>query len=87
MQRVTEKMLRAVVLRLNELTDSPTQPYLEGKAQLGCYCLSAAYGGWSLHRICSEGGAVKDVLRCGHIPKRELYDRITSYIYGIEDES
>lgn len=86
-QRVTEKMLQGQVDCINELRKMPKQPYVNGVAQVGCYCLSSAYGGHALHQIQSEGGAVRDVLRCGHIPKRDLFERLVAYKYGVEDES
>jgi len=43
-----------------------------------CYNLGSAYGGYRLER---NGQCV---LNCGYIPKRDLYNRIDSFIYGLE---
>lgn len=94
--RITQKDLEAVVARLNRLTGSPEKPYVrdekgslydaQGKSlSTGNYHLSYAYGGVSLHRVCSSGG-INDVFRCGHIPKRDLYEKMHSFISGIHDE-
>lgn len=90
MDRITEKDLEVLVKRLNEDTNSPTMPWVpmpdgKMKARIGNYHISHAYGGVSLHRMTNEGGGVEDVFRCGHIPKRELYNRIHAYLGGIYD--
>ena len=89
--RVTESQLNAVVARINRITGSPSEPYIknaEGKhiAQIGCYHLSGAYGGVSLHRMVSDGGGAADVLRCGHVPKRELLSLMFAYIEGLNEK-
>jgi hypothetical protein len=53
------------------------------------YVISYAYGGASLHRNCSADGngeshGVSDVLGSGHMPKRELYERMQAFLRGIE---
>ncbi len=83
MNRITEKHLQAVVDRLNRITNSPAQPYIDGKAQIGCYHLSHAYGGVCLHRMYNEGGGVTSPLSTGHIPKRELAGLLYAFISGI----
>lgn len=46
-------------------------------------------GGWiagvCLHQTSNEGGGVRDVFQCGHIPKRELFNRICAYMDGLRD--
>lgn len=92
MDRITLKHLQPMVDRLNRITGSPAETWTndaDGKliAQIGCYHLSRAYGGVSLHRMVTEGGGVSDVLYCGHVPMRDLYNRISAYICGIQDAS
>lgn len=86
--RITEKMLQMRVDALNKLMGSPLTPYTRDgdkfTANIGNYHLSGAYGGWSLHRMVNEGGGVSDVFSCGHCPKRELFDKLCSFIRGIE---
>lgn len=88
MKTITKKFLEAQVERLNRATGSPLAPYVrEGDkhvAQIGCYHLSGAYGGYSLHRIKTDGGGISDVFKCGHVPKRELSIRISAMLSGIE---
>ena len=89
--RITNKHLEGMVARLNRLTNSPSQPYAKNEdgrftAQIGCYHISHAYGGVCLHRMHSLGGGVTTPLNGGHVPKRELYERIYAFIRGIESE-
>ena len=84
MNRVTEKQLEAIVDRINRITGSPSAPYIDGKAQVGNYHISHAYGGVALHRMYNEGGGVTSPLSTGHIPKRELTALMYAFINGIE---
>jgi len=90
--RISTKDLQAVVDRINRLTGSPMYMYNmtedengKGiyKASIGNYHLSGAYGGYSLHRMDTDGGGVQDVLGCGHLAKRDLYDRMHAFIRGL----
>ena len=85
MNRVTEKQLPAVVDRLNRITKSPMQPYVDGKAQPGNYHISHAYGGVCLHRMGNENGGVSSPLSIGHVPKRELLNLMYAYISGLNE--
>ena len=90
MNRITANQLQAIVDRLNTLTESPPRAYSvdpkTGKltANIGNYHLSFAYGGVALHRMANESGGVSTPLYTGHIPKRELAERLHAYIYGIQ---
>lgn len=89
MDRITDKNLQAVVDRINQITGNPMQPYVKDDsgqyhAQIGNYHLSGAYGGKSLHRMVGAGGGITDVFGCGHVPKRELYNRMHAFIRGLE---
>ena len=88
MQRITEKQLESACAAINQLTKSPLETYVKSKsgkytAQIGNYHLSHAYGVVSLHRIMSKGGGVEDVFRCGHVTKRDLFNRIQAFIVGV----
>jgi hypothetical protein len=84
MQRITEAHLQAKVNRLNKITGSPVEPYTDGKANIGNYHLSHAYGGVCLHRMYNDGGAVSSPLSTGHVSKRELAGLLDAFIAGIE---
>ena len=87
MQTITKKIIEAQIERLNRETNSPSTPYVrEGEkftAQLGNYHLSGAYGGYSLHRMETDGGGISDVFGSGHITKRDLSSRISAMMRGI----
>jgi hypothetical protein len=84
MQRITEAHLQAKVDRLNRITGSPAEPWTAGKANIGNYHLSHAYGGVCLHRMHNSGGAVSSPLSTGHVSKRELAGLLDAFINGIE---
>jgi hypothetical protein len=87
MDRITEKHLQAIVDRLNRITGMPAAPYIDGKAQIGNYHLSHAYGGVALHRMYNEGGGITSPLSTGHITKRELANLMHAYIAGLETKA
>ena len=90
MDRITNSDLEGLVRVINKLTNSPQDPYYwdENKKLRpngNCYHLSGAYGGVSLHRMCNDGSTgIHDVFSCGHQPKRDLYNRMRSFIVGLE---
>lgn len=84
MQRITEAHLQAKIDRLNRVTGSPAEPYTDGKANIGNYHLSHAYGGVCLHRMHNSGGGVSSPLSTGHVSKRELAGLLDAFINGIE---
>jgi hypothetical protein len=89
MTRITVAQLQAVIDRINRETDSPMQPYAPDadgrqRAQIGNFHLSRAYGGFALHRMVTNGGGVSSPLHTGHIPARELLDRMHAYLAGID---
>ena len=89
MNRITQKDLEAVVTRINKTTGNPTESYIRGEdgryhAQIGNYHISGAYGGVSLHQMANDGGGVHDVFSCGHVTKRDLYNRMQAFINGLE---
>lgn len=83
MNRITGKHLQAIVDRLNRITGSPSAPYVDGKAQIGNYHISHAYGGVCLHRMYNDGGGVSSPLSTGYITKRELANLLYAFIAGI----
>ncbi|MCK5132079.1 MAG: hypothetical protein KAR40_08015 [Candidatus Sabulitectum sp.] len=89
--RITNAMLERVVERLNIAAGTPTTPWSrkDGRstANIGNFHISGAYGGVSLQEMSGEGGSVNDVFRCGHIPKRELFDKIHAFLDGMDYEA
>jgi hypothetical protein len=92
MQRITEKFLRAQISNLNRATGHTDEIYrvddsgrvIGGNA--GTYCLSGAYGGWALHQMSASGGTgVNDVFSSGHMPARELSNRISAFARGMQE--
>lgn len=94
MQRITQSDLEAVCTRINRTVNGQDrEPWerVNGRLQQvpGVYSISYAYGGASLHRNCSldangESHGVHDVFGAGHMPKRELYDRMQAFLRGVE---
>jgi len=87
MQRITNAQLHCLVAYLNKLTNSPAE-YMgaDRRTNVDHYCLSFAYGGAELQRVCNESGGVRDVLHTGHTTKRDLFNQIHSFIRGIESQ-
>lgn len=88
MNRITKRNLEYLVERINVETGSPLEPWTKRadgtlKANIGNYHLSGAYGGYCLHRMLNDGGGVTTPLVSGHVPKRELYNRMRSFLDGI----
>ena len=81
MKRITERQLEIMTERLNEIVGFDENVKY---STIGAYTISYAYGGVSLHQYVNEHGAIKDVFSCGHIPKRDLYNRIMAYMEGMK---
>ena len=80
-QRITEADLASKVHRLNEIVfnkEVPPEHFAVGK-----FHLDHAYGKVQLHQCKSTGGQIDDVLRCGFLTKRELYEKMDAFISGI----
>lgn len=89
MERISIKDLQSVCDRINRIMGTPAKPYERGAdgklvAQIGNYHLDQAYGGVNLVRMVNEGGGISNVLGCGCIPKRDLYERMHCFIRGLE---
>lgn len=89
--RITSKFLRAQIRNLNRLVGKTDDIYtLDENGRVtggipGTYCLSGAYGGWALHRMSDNGSTgVHDVFSSGHIGARDLSNRISALMYGME---
>ena len=80
-QRIREADLAIKLHRLNEIVfnkEVPPEHFAVGK-----FHLYHAHGKVQLHQCKSTGGQVDDVLRCGFLTKRELYEKMDAFISGI----
>lgn len=87
--RITDRDLDGLCRTLNKLTGSPEEGWStdengKNKANVGHHYISSAYGGVCLHQIVNDGGGVRCPLIDYHVPKRELYTRMHSYMDGID---
>lgn len=85
--RITITDLKRLAARLNQMTGAPAEPYTRDadgrlRANIGNFHISQAYGGYALHRMVNESGAVSVVLRSCHVPARELQTAILAWIEG-----
>lgn len=73
---------------LNKITNSPTTPWkrVDGVsvANIGNFHLSKECGGFCVHHIQSENGAVDTPISRLHIAKKELFSKLCSFINGYE---
>lgn len=87
-ERITQKHLEGMVSRLNRLTNSPStyMSDIGGKRviNIGHFHIDSAYGGVNLARTCNDGGGISTPIGGGFCTKRELYEKLYSYIRGIE---
>ena len=88
MERITNNMLERKVDYLNKITGNNPVSYTRSdsgfKANIGNYHISGAYGGVALEQMTNESGGIHSVFSIGHVPKRELFDRICAYVDGID---
>jgi len=85
MNRITDKMLQIRVDYLNKITGSPAEYFIEaGNTATGHFLIDSAYGGVALERVTNTTGGVTDVFDSGHMPKRELFERLCAFIEGYE---
>ena len=91
MDQITQAMLKRLVNTINRKLGTPVTPYRVKEDGIGCvsnegnYHLDWANGGVSLCRM-AGGGGTHDVLRCGHITKRDLFGRMQAFLEGIRVE-
>ena len=88
MEKITEKQLAGIVKRINQVTGSPDTSYTRKgdkfAANVGNYHLSFAYGGVELCQMSNANGGVRDVFGSGHTTKRDLANRMYSFLAGLE---
>ena len=97
MDRITSSQIEHMALAINKQLGTPLEyfardsngdpvrtPRATWEIELGHYHISRAYGGVCLHRTDNEFGGVGDVFNCGHVPKRDLYNRMRGFLAGVE---
>ena len=90
--RTTTKHIESLIKQLNELTHNPTETnYLlttnQGRKlcwNIGNYHLISAYGGYNLAQVVNNAGGITQPLYGGYVSKRELYNKLTSFINGVK---
>ncbi len=89
MSRITQKDLERVATRLNKLAGYPLRPYIvvDGRSipQANCYHIEYAYSGVQLVQMSSKphDTSTRDVLGCGYLTKRDLYNRMLAFSNGL----
>ena len=83
--QITIKDIRAVVDRINLITNSPGSPWSKDgdkyRANVGNYHLDSAYGGHQLVRMVNDGGGIEVIIH-GYRTKRDLYNLMQAFIAG-----
>jgi hypothetical protein len=87
MKRIPLALLESKVKFLNVDTNANVKPYSDGAWNLGNFHISQVDGGYALHRVVNESGAVTDVFGSGHVSKRILCDLISAYSMGLHHNS
>ncbi len=88
--RITDKHLKGIIQRINTLLGVSTEAYTKDeqtgklKANIGTWYLTGAYGGVSVYEIVNIGGGVTTPLGGGYVTKRELYNKLSAFITGLE---
>ena len=89
MDRIRQSDLEHYAGLINQATNSPMETLTRddtGKltANVGNYYISCAYGGVSLYRNVGPSGGSTEMFNSGHVPKRDLYNRMRAYLAGLE---
>ena len=91
MDRITQRYLDSLCERINVAQQTPPITYkrIDGTlvGQVGNFHISGAYGGVCLHQITTASGGARDVFSCGHITKRDLYNRMRAYLVACESRA
>lgn len=82
--RVTNKDLKTLVDQLNRKSKCSTDPYTNGKANVGTYYIDGAYGGVRLVQLVNESGGIRVISPFSYGTKRELYVFLSGMLEAIE---
>lgn len=82
-EQITMEMLRRLALQINKATNSPTEMWPGTGIGMSDnhYYVDYGSGGARLERVDGRGG--HNVLSCGYLPKRELFNRIQAFLEGV----
>lgn len=85
--RITRGMLDEACERINKALKCPLTYSSEvngiWQTNVGHYHIDGAYGGFALYQTDNEMGSVSATFNCGHIPARDLYNRMIAFLDGI----
>lgn len=86
MTRITSTNLRALALTINRELGCPTEYRMPGQAAaaIGHFHIDSAYGGWKLVQTTNTSGGITDILGCGFVPARTLYDLMHAFRAGFK---
>jgi hypothetical protein len=82
-----EQLVRIIERAHGNDPDEPIwtrRPNGENVSTVGRFYLDGAYGGYALYRIVNTAGAVSDVSRIGHAPKKELETFLRGFVAGLD---
>ena len=91
MARITRKQLDNMARTINDMHGTPQEPHWTPgtgplRANIGCWHIHKGPGGrFSLDQMVNDDGATRSPLNAGHIPARDLYERMRAYIEGFQD--
>lgn len=88
MKRITDKILNAKIDALNQLTNSPPNPYTRdpetGKltGNVGSHYLSHGFQGVNVYRLANAGGGVTTPLGNHDRPRKQLANDLDQFAAG-----
>lgn len=86
-ERITRKMLDLKCCQINKALKCPItySSEIDGIRQtnIGNYHIDCAYGGFALYQTMNEMGGVHAVFSCGHVPARDLFNRMQAFLDGV----
>ncbi|MBE3141876.1 MAG: hypothetical protein IMZ53_14970 [Thermoplasmata archaeon] len=88
MERITQKDLENLVLRINKATRNTESQYTKQadgqfKGNIGNYSLDYAYGGVKLVQMVNEHGGIREISHSGFGTKRELHVWMCAFLDGL----
>ena len=85
--RITIKMLELRAEKINKVLGMPLTYSSEingiRQTNIGHFHIDEAYGGFSLQQTDNDMGGVSDVFNAGHMPARDLFNRMCAFLDGV----